>query len=104
MGYASPRTCFPSAVDAAGDTCAGLVFGYSGGAAACTGAAVVGSEATYTVRYAPSDGSPAYTANLVQTLQPCAELTAEDGITLAWAFIAFTVLVGSVLVLKKAFA
>lgn len=104
MGYASPRTCFPSAADAAGDTCAGLVFGYAGGAAACTSATVTGSEATYTVRYSPSDGTPAYTAALVQTLQPCSELTAEDGITLAWSFIAFTVLLGSVLVLKKAFA
>lgn len=101
MGFASSRACYATASEAAADSCAGLVFGYSGGAAACVGSAVTGTEATFTIRYAPHDGLP-FTASLVQPLPACDPLTLQDGIDIGWGILAAVIGTGAILFLTRA--
>lgn len=101
MGYASTRVCHSTAEAAAADTCASLVFAYSDGVGACIASDVVVDEATYTIRYQPASAA-SFTGTLEQTLQPCAELAVEDGISVAWMILAAVIAAGAVLSLTRA--
>jgi hypothetical protein len=92
------------AIDAAVETCSRLVFGYSGGAAACQGATVGGANgllATLDVRYKPITGT-ATSSNVLIELQPCEEVTMQDALDIGWLVIGIAVALGALGMMRRA--